>query len=630
MNTEDDDNLAKPTIDADEATNAAVAALSQEELDFYYEQVGDLVFNPDWNLEAHIAGNTDDQGVFRPPSYSEPTPTVPYDDEPKDSAKPIPEPPSDEREEENQLSSKMSEAVAALSEAQRQDLYAQVGDLIYNKDWNLAAHIAGNISNGVFTAPSYELGLNAPNENASLDWASLAEELDLDLSPWESLDEFDRNVLGDAVNYIRGEIATEVKALSEEFKDDLFQQVGKAMYAPGFNLAAHIAANTKNGVFIAPGLDDSATASEGIDWLEFAQQQGLEIANYEYEFIELDAWDQPTQIRLPDIGSDAWVALLDETGGAAANEGFDYLAHIAATTSQTLLPGLSEDEVKQLIVETGVTNFIDFDIQAHHQQKLQATDLSSKLLSAKKINVTAEEILVGSKKNDRMDFSKSKIEKKLIATGDGDDIVIASKGDNIIVAGTGNDQIDGGDGTDAVVINAQRAEAEIQYNKLTDRWIVASENDGVDTLENVERIVLQDQAIALDLDGNAGKSYRIYKAAFDRDPMSGDTSGLGYWINQSDDGMDLVDISARFIDSNEFRSLYGDAPTDGEFISALYKNVLDRTPDQAGYEWWVEQLATNPEKSWEKVLADFSESAENVENVEELIANGIAYDIFVG
>jgi hypothetical protein len=145
-----------------------------------------------------------------------------------------------------------------------------------------------------------------------------------------------------------------------------------------------------------------------------------------------------------------------------------------------------------------------------------------------------------------------------------------------------------------------------------------------------ERIFLNDKAIGLDLAGNAGQAYRIYKAAFDRDPMAGDTVGLGYWISQMDRGMSTVEVAARFIDSNEFRTLYGSNPSNGDFLVRLYQNVLDRSPDQGGYAWWIDQLQNNPEKTWKKVLADFAESPENQSNVLSLIGNGITYDLWIG
>jgi hypothetical protein len=148
-------------------------------------------------------------------------------------------------------------------------------------------------------------------------------------------------------------------------------------------------------------------------------------------------------------------------------------------------------------------------------------------------------------------------------------------------------------------------------------WIEKSKN----------RFAFDDKTIALDSLGIAGKSYRIYKAAFDRTP---DSSGLGYWIAQMDQGMDVVEVAARFIDSPEFRSLYGTNPSNAEFLTKVYRNVLDRTPDDAGLAWWVNEMKTNPNKTWQKVLADFSESTENQANVASLIANGILFDPWVG
>jgi hypothetical protein len=75
--------------------------------------------------------------------------------------------------------------------------------------------------------------------------------------------------------------------------------------------------------------------------------------------------------------------------------------------------------------------------------------------------------------------------------------------------------------------------------------------------------------------------------------------------------------------------MYGASSSNGDFITAVYNNVLDRTPDAEGYAWWVDQLTNNPEKTRQKVLADFSESDENVATVASLIGSGIIYDPYV-
>jgi hypothetical protein len=77
-------------------------------------------------------------------------------------------------------------------------------------------------------------------------------------------------------------------------------------------------------------------------------------------------------------------------------------------------------------------------------------------------------------------------------------------------------------------------------------------------------------------------------------------------------------------------SLHGANPTNGAFLTKVYNNVLDRDPDACGYAWWMEQFQSDPTKTRPKVLADFSESAENRENVINLTSNGIAFEPWLG
>ena len=157
---------------------------------------------------------------------------------------------------------------------------------------------------------------------------------------------------------------------------------------------------------------------------------------------------------------------------------------------------------------------------------------------------------------------------------------------------------------------------------------VTKDSKNIDTLSSIERLVFSDYSMAFDIGSGevGGSCYRIYKAAFNRIP---DEGGLGYWIGQMDLGKTLVEVSAGFIDSDEFRASYGTNPTNGEFLTKVYNNVLGRDPDSGGYDWWVDQLTHNPEKTWDKVMADFSEGSENVENTDSLINNGISYDLWI-
>ena len=156
--------------------------------------------------------------------------------------------------------------------------------------------------------------------------------------------------------------------------------------------------------------------------------------------------------------------------------------------------------------------------------------------------------------------------------------------------------------------------------KATGGWTVNG-GFGEDTLLNVERLQFADKSIAQDINGNAGEAYRIYQAAFNRAP---DLGGLGYWIYGMDHGMSLLDVATGFINSAEFKTLYGANPTTSEYVTRLYSNVLHRGPEQAGYDYWVNQLNSG-QQTRNQVLANFSESPENQAQVIGVIQNGIEY-----
>lgn len=182
----------------------------------------------------------------------------------------------------------------------------------------------------------------------------------------------------------------------------------------------------------------------------------------------------------------------------------------------------------------------------------------------------------------------------------------------------------GGSGIDLAKFSFSSKDSRVEKDSSASYLSEVFKFDGGSYYFNsVERLQFSDVAIALDSAGIAGQAYRIYKASFDRTP---DGRGLGYWISQMDNGMGVVEVAARFIDSPEFRQLYGSDVSNAAFITNVYNNVLDRSPDEPGLVWWVNEMQTNPAKTWQKVLADFSESAENKSNVASLVANGIAYD----
>ncbi|GAB2851331.1 hypothetical protein GCM10027277_19510 [Pseudoduganella ginsengisoli] len=209
----------------------------------------------------------------------------------------------------------------------------------------------------------------------------------------------------------------------------------------------------------------------------------------------------------------------------------------------------------------------------------------------------------------------------------GDDDLLGGSGNDTVTGSTGSDWIDGGGGLD--VVRYAGARSAFTASRSGDNFLIDKAGGGTDVLTHVERVQFNDGAIAFDTgsDGVAGKAYRMYQAVFDRAP---DQSGLGFWINTLDQGISLTTVASGFVSSDEFAARYGGAnPTNIDFISKLYNNILHRAPEQTGFEYWLDVLTRNLSPR-AQVLADFSESSENQAMVIGSITNGVHYIPYTG
>ena len=119
----------------------------------------------------------------------------------------------------------------------------------------------------------------------------------------------------------------------------------------------------------------------------------------------------------------------------------------------------------------------------------------------------------------------------------------------------------------------------------------------------------------------AGQVARVFYATLGRAP---DAGGLEYWTSLLRGGLaSLRDEALGFMASPEFTSRYGTV-SDERFVDLLYQNVLGRPADAAGMSYWVPLLASGTLDRGAVVLG-FSESAENMDNVAEVIGNGFVY-----
>ena len=158
------------------------------------------------------------------------------------------------------------------------------------------------------------------------------------------------------------------------------------------------------------------------------------------------------------------------------------------------------------------------------------------------------------------------------------------------------------------------------YNLGEGRYGVQKKGEStIDEITGVTSLQFADQALSLandvaatfnqvkGIDDVSGVVFRLYNAAFARLP---DANGLENWINgNSSGGMTYATSAQEFSSSQEFKNRYGANTTDTQYITTLYNNVLERSPDKAGLANYQNLLANGKERG--ALLLDFSESPEN-------------------
>lgn len=218
------------------------------------------------------------------------------------------------------------------------------------------------------------------------------------------------------------------------------------------------------------------------------------------------------------------------------------------------------------------------------------------------------------------------------------DLIKGTSGPDVFQGGAGSDRIEGGAGVDTSKYTGSLIDYSIQRLSNGERTVSdkIANRDGIDTLNSIERLIFRDKGLAFDTDGptSAGGIYRLYKATFDRAP---DHGGLGYWIDKADEGRSAVSMAEDFVWSQEFQKLYGVTTRDqylagsniSDLVSGMYRNVLDRSPDAGGLNYYV-GVINSKEKTVGRVLAEISDSPENYAATIGVIQNGIQYDVWLG
>jgi len=100
-------------------------------------------------------------------------------------------------------------------------------------------------------------------------------------------------------------------------------------------------------------------------------------------------------------------------------------------------------------------------------------------------------------------------------------------------------------------------------------------------------------------------------------------SGVSYHMNDMEgNGLALENVANNFIASPEFKTKYGENPSDDVFIDLLYQNVLGRSADDSGLAFYKNHFNEGT-MTRAAALIGFAESPENVTLVAPQIEDGI-------
>lgn len=107
----------------------------------------------------------------------------------------------------------------------------------------------------------------------------------------------------------------------------------------------------------------------------------------------------------------------------------------------------------------------------------------------------------------------------------------------------------------------------------------------------------------------ADEMYRVYGALLDRDP---DEGGYNGWTNTLASGSrTFLEVINSFMQSQEFQNTYGSTDT-VQFLTLLYQNVLNRNPGQTEIDNWTTRIDDGMTRA--EVVLSFVNSTEFINN----------------
>lgn len=233
----------------------------------------------------------------------------------------------------------------------------------------------------------------------------------------------------------------------------------------------------------------------------------------------------------------------------------------------------------------------------------------------------SDDIVYGSANSDTMD-GRSGNDTLFAGAGDdnvngglGNDTLYGEDGNDRLAGGDGNNTLNGGNGTDYALYAGIRNTLNVQDNG--DGTYTVDRGTLQDLLNSVEYISFDDGSMsvpyAVEVRDNQEEFSRFYNALFGRNP---DQSGLAYWANDlvatalGGRGNTMQGAAQAFTESPEFQTLYGANVNNASFVNLLYQNILNRAADQAGVDYWSNEINQTGDRGG--MIVSFANSAEYI------------------
>jgi serralysin len=207
-----------------------------------------------------------------------------------------------------------------------------------------------------------------------------------------------------------------------------------------------------------------------------------------------------------------------------------------------------------------------------------------------------------------------------VITGSGADVIIGNSSNNVITGGLGGDTIDGDAGIDQAVYTENFTDVSLVKSGTV--WNIASGTDK-DTLSNIERLKFNDKHIALDLDGNAGKTVKLLAALLGKESATNETF-VGAGLKALDDGMSYEDLMKVGLDV-----VLGTAPSGASVVDLLYKNLVGSSAPQSILDEYGSMIDSGSmtATSLGIAVADHSLTATNIDLI-GLAQTGVEYILY--